>query len=129
MISRTAWEGIEETIRTLSKEDFPYAITGSYAAAQLATVAPPVAINIYDKDIRSARDTLALRPSERVGNVRLIQSFSQVEFERTLECRGMALASPSQVAADLLTLPKRSQEEYDALIHWMRQHEKEWRVA
>jgi hypothetical protein len=68
-----------------------------------------------------------LRRSERVGNVRLIEAPDRVVFERLMHVNGFSIAAPSQVAADLLTLPKRSNDEYDSLLVWMRENELSWR--
>jgi hypothetical protein len=119
--------GTEFVTGRLTEWALPYAITGSYASAQLAPVVAPPAIDVYVRDIDEARASLALLPSDRIGNVRLIQAFDRVAFERTIERRDLTLACPSQVAADLLTLPNRSRDEFNALIDWMRRHEPEWR--
>jgi hypothetical protein len=120
--------GLGALVRRLAELDAAYAVTGPYAAGQLAMVAPPVAIDVYVRDIGSAFEALKLHRSERVGNVRLVYAFDDVVFERTMERHGVILACPSQVAADLLTMPKRSQEEYRALIEWMRENERLWRT-
>lgn len=120
--------GIEIVTRRLSDWSSQYAITGSYAAAQLAPVAEPMAIDVYVRDIGEGREALSLRASDRVGNVRLVQAFDRVAFERTIERDNVILACPSQIAADLLTLPKRSSDEFTALIDWMKRNEQHWRA-
>ncbi len=106
----------------------PYAITGAFASEALAPAAAPMAVDIYVNDIEEARSALSLRRSERVGNVRLIEAFDHVVFERTMALdTNVVLASPSQIAADLLTLPTRSSDEYSALINWMKRNESTWR--
>jgi hypothetical protein len=106
----------------------PYAVTGPFASAQLAPVAVPMAIDVYVTDIEAARETLQLRRSDRIGNVRLIEAFDRVVFERTMATReNMILACPTQIAADLRTLPTRSSDEYAELIEWMKRHESAWR--
>jgi hypothetical protein len=104
-----------------------YAVTGAFASAQLAPAAMPVAADIYVTNIEAFANDLELRRSERVGNVRLIEAPDRVVFERLMHVNGFSIAAPSQVAADLLTLPKRSNDEYDSLLVWMRENELSWR--
>ncbi len=112
----------------LSNWNQPYAVTGPFASAQLVPVAVPLAIDVYVTDIEAAREALSLRRSERIGNVRLIEAFDRVVFERTMASReNVVLACPTQIAADLLTLPTRSSDEYAELIEWMKRHESAWR--
>lgn len=121
--------GIDEVLRRLRNWDTNYAITGPYAAAEIALVALPVTLDLYVDDVQSASQALKLRTSDRVGNVRLVQAFDGVVFERSMRKTGLTLAAPSQIAADLLTMPKRSTEEFDALIRWMNDHERVWRKS
>jgi hypothetical protein len=119
--------GVEIVTSRVAGWTLPYAVTGSYASAKIVPVSSPIAIDIYVKDIDEAREALALRASDRIGNIRLIRAFDRVAFERTLRREDLVLASPSQIAADLATLPKRSADEYRELISWMKQHESDWR--
>ncbi len=119
--------GIDTVTALLSEGTLPYAITGSYASAQLAPVIAPIAIDVYVRDIDEAREFMSLRVSDRIGNVRLVQAFDRVAFERTTRSGNVVLASPSQIAADLLTLPNRSSDEFAELISWMKRHESDWR--
>lgn len=119
--------GIDATLERLHRMEQPYALTGQFASARLAPIAPSVALDIYVADIESAAKTLELREGPNIGNVRLIRAFDRVAFERTLEYEGLNLAGPAQIAADLLTLPHRSRDEYSALIDWMKEHTVVWR--
>ncbi len=121
--------GIELVTRRLSGCRLPYAITGSFAAAQLAPVVAPVSIDLYVRDIDEGREALSLHASDRVGNVRLIQAFDRVALERTLDRNHVLLAAPPQIAADILTLPRRSSDEFMALIDWMKRNERIWRTG
>ena len=118
--------GIETITALLSKWALPYAITGSYASAQLAPVIAPIAIDVYVREIDEAREALSLRASDRIGNVRLVRAFDRVAFERTIKRGNVVLACPSQIAADLLTFPKRSSDEFTELIAWMKRNEPDW---
>jgi hypothetical protein len=120
--------GLGVVTNHLSNWSLPYAITGPFASAQLAPTAAPLAVDIYVTDIEEARTALSLRRSERIGNVRLIEAYDPVAFDRALTSEnGLILANPSQIAADLLTLPTRSADEYTEFVEWMRRHESIWR--
>ena len=120
--------GLSAVRSRLSNWTLPYAITGAYASAELAPAATPLTIDIYVNDIEEARAALSLRRSEHIGNVRFIEAFDRVAFERTLTTTAdLILACPTQIAADLLTLPTRSSDEYSELVEWMKQHESAWR--
>jgi hypothetical protein len=120
--------GIDVVTSHLAGWTLPYAVTGPYASAKIVPVSSPIAIDIYVKDVNEAREALALRSSDRIGNIRLIRAFDRVVFERTLRRESLVLACPSQIAADLPTLPKRSADEYHELLAWMKQHESDWRL-
>ncbi len=120
--------GLRAVQSGLSNWALPYAITGPFASAELAPAAVPLTIDMYVNDIEEAREALSLRRSEHIGNVRFIEAFDRVAFERTLTTRAdLILACPTQIAADLLTLPTRSPDEYSELVAWMKQHESAWR--
>lgn len=104
-----------------------YSITGSFAAARLAPVAAPRLLTVYVNDAGTAASKLDLRPAEAGANVLLIEPFDPVAFDRTMRRDGLVIASPSQIAADLLTSPGRGPAEAEALITWMKEHEDEWR--
>jgi hypothetical protein len=73
-------------------------------------------------------DELDLRPTDSAANVALARPFDPVVYERTLEKKGITVAAPSQVVADLLTSPGRGPNEAEAFIAWMRGNEDAWRV-
>lgn len=118
--------GIGTTIEKLGRLG-TYALTGQFASARLAPIAPSVALDIYVRDLDDARERLDLRLSGGGGNVRLILAYDDVVFERTIKRDGQILVAPSQIAADLPTLPHRSADEYEGLLDWMRRHEDDWR--
>ena len=106
-----------------------YSLTGSFAAAQIAPAALPAAVDVYVDDPAAFAKAFNLHASSGIGNVRLVAAYDNVVFDRTLHRNGLVLANPFQIAADLLTLPKRSDEEYQTLLAWMKAHEQLWRVA
>lgn len=125
--SYLAPRGLDHVSARLKNADFPYALTGSSAAASIAPAAAPGALDVYVDDVDSAARALALRDGAGLGNVRLIEAFDPVVFERTMERGGLVLAAPSQIAADLVTLPRRSADELAAMLEWMEQNAHVWR--
>ena len=125
--SYLAPRGLDHVLARLKNATFPYALTGSSAAAAIAPAAASAALDVYVEDIDIAARALALREGSGLGNVRLIEAFDPVVFERTIEREGLVLAAPSQVAADLVTLPHRSADELAAILEWMEQNAPGWR--
>ena len=120
--------GIAAVIENLKQTSVRFAISGSWAASQIAPVAPPRLLLVYiDKPAAVAGD-LDVRPTEAGANVVLATPFDPVVYERTSKKNGVAIAAVSQVAADLLTSPGRGPNEGEALIDWMREHEDAWRA-
>jgi hypothetical protein len=125
--SYLAPRGLDDSLTRLRRARFPYALTGSSAAAAIAPAASPSALDVYVEDFDSAARALALRQDSGLGNVRLIEAYDPVVFERTMDREGLVLAAPSQVAADLVTLPHRSADELTALLEWMETNAPGWR--
>lgn len=121
--------GMQKVIANLRNLAIPYAATGSFASSRLAPLVEPVSIDVYVKSVAEARNLLDLRISERerIGNVRLVEAFDRVVFEDTLERDGIILAAPTQIAADLWTMPNRSSDENAHLLAWMKLHESLWK--
>jgi hypothetical protein len=119
--------GIEMLLRKLEVSDWPYSVTGSFAAIRVAPIASPRLAVIYVEDIRIAAGQLGLRPVESGTNVFLVQPFDPVVFERTTKSNGITYAALSQVAADLLTGPGRSPAEGEELLKWMGENQDAWR--
>lgn len=121
--------GISAVLKRLSGMNVPYSLTGSFAASQIVPVALASAIDIYASDIDELASRINATIPDEMGNVRLIQAYDDVVFQRTISQNGLLLANPVQIAADLRTLPSRSEDEYSELIIWMKEHERVWRVA
>jgi hypothetical protein len=119
--------GLVAFLDKLRIADFPYAITGSLASAQIAPVASSRLATVYVEYIDQVAEVLRLRPAETAGNVVLAEPFDRVGFERTWEKDGITYAALSQVAADLLTGPGRGPVEGEALLRWMQENEDAWR--
>lgn len=106
-----------------------YAISASWAASLYALVAPPSEGFVYVRDIPLAAKALDLKMSERVTNVRLVEAYDPVVFERTTNRGGLSTVAPTQILADLLTLPVRSRDEINEFEEWMDHNEDVWRGA
>jgi hypothetical protein len=116
--------------RAADEPGFRYAMTGSIAAAEWAPYAPARAAFVYVEDLERAAEWLRIRPTEDAPNVILVEPKtrdSAVFLNSRLAHDGIMLASPSQVAADLLNGPGRSPSEAEELITWMRHNEGAWR--
>jgi hypothetical protein len=105
-----------------------YAVTGSFAAAERAPIAPPSLLVCYVDIPASVAEQTGLVRATSTGNVYLCEPLDDVVFERTCSQGGTAYAALSQVAADCLTGPDRMPAEGDALLEWMAANEKSWRL-
>jgi hypothetical protein len=119
--------GLSALTEQLRGSGFRYALTGSLPASMLAPVAAPRLATLYVESSEVA-EALDLAPAEAGANVLLVEPFDDVVFERVLQRDGLVLASPSQVAADLLTSPGRAPAEGHALLEWMRRNQEVWRA-
>jgi hypothetical protein len=124
-ITSVDWQGL---LRRWSASTIRYAVTGSWAAAQFAPVAPPRLLLVYVDRLTPAEKELDVRPAEAGANVALLTPFDDVVFERTSEKAGVTIAAVSQIAADLLTSPGRGPNEAEALMKWMSDNEDVWRA-
>jgi hypothetical protein len=119
--------GSNNFMERLRKTQVRYAVTGSFAAAKLAPVAYATAVDVYVPSPQEFARQLNLVSEPGVNNVRLIDPFDEVVFQHTIHRDDTSLCNPPQIAADLSTLPKRSDDEVDALLDWMAAHLSEWR--
>ncbi|MGE0704306.1 MAG: type IV toxin-antitoxin system AbiEi family antitoxin [Vicinamibacterales bacterium] len=123
-----AARGIPAVTERLKQLKTRYAVTGSWAAAEVAPVAPPRLLTLYVDRPRDVEQALDLRPAEAGANVALFTPFDDVVFERTSVKKGITIAVLSQIAADLLTSPGRGPNEAEALMQWMQENENAWRA-
>ena len=121
--------GLDRLWDRVRSKDGSYAVTGSFAAAQLAPVAPPrLAMVFVDGNAETAARTLDLTAVDAGANVFLIEPFDAVAFERGFERDGIQYAAASQVAADLAKSPGRGPSESEALVKWMAANGDAWRT-
>lgn len=122
-----AARGVPAAIERLKQLKVWYAVTGSWAAAEVSPVAPPRLLTLYVDRPRDFEQALDLRPAEAGANVALFTPFDDVVFERTSVKKGVTIAALSQVAVDLMTSPGRGPNEAEALLQWMQENEDAWR--
>ncbi len=120
--------GIAAVIEKLKRTSVRFAVSGSWAAAQVAPVAPPRLLLVYVDKPPAIAGELDVRPTEAGANFALATPFDPVVYERTSNKNGVTIAALSQVVSDLLTSPGRGPNEGEALIEWMRGHEHGWRA-
>lgn len=123
-----AARGIPAVTERLSQLKVRYAVTGSWAAAEVAPVAPPRLLTVYVDRPGDVEQALDLRPAEAGANVALFTPFDDVVFDRTSVKKGITIAALSQIAADLMTSPGRGPNEAEALMQWMQENEDAWRA-
>lgn len=120
--------GLSAVLNKLKGLEARYAVTGSWAATQIAPIAPARLLMVYAEKTGAILRQLDLREAEVGANVALLTPFDDVVYERTSESDGITIAALSQVAADLMTSPGRGPNEAEALMEWMRDNEEIWRV-
>lgn len=119
------------TERLRGSADICYAVTGSLAASEWAPYAPARAVYVYVDSVEAASAVWSLRPTISAPNVILVEPRKpdDVVFDRTVESRnGYRVATPTQVAVDLLNGPGRNPSEAEELLAWMSANEGEWRM-
>jgi hypothetical protein len=90
-------------------------------------VAQPSEAFVYVCDVQSTARALDLKTSETATNVRLVEAYDRVVFERTTNRGGLTLTAPSQILPDLLNTRVRSRDEIDAFEEWMEKNQDVWR--
>jgi hypothetical protein len=120
--------GIGAVVEKLKRTSKAFAVSGSWAASQVAPVAQPRLLLIYVDEPSDVAGELDLRPTDAGANVALAMPFDPVVYERTLKKGGLTIVALSQVAADLLTSPGRGPNEAEALMEWLGENEAAWRA-
>jgi len=106
-----------------------WAITGSFAASPLVSVAAPEIAVVYADDPEWIATATRLRRVRNGGNVVIALPYDQVVFERTWNEDNTIYVSPAQTAIDCLTGPGRMPAEADALLDWMRTKAPRWQAT
>lgn len=105
----------------------PPVITGSFAAARLAPVAPSSQLVLYTMNPRLLASSLRLMEVESGADTVLIRPDNKVAMSRPDDDGGLCYAAPSQVAIDCLSGSGRMPAEGEAVIEWMAANEELWR--
>lgn len=119
--------GMASLLERLKVTNTRYVVTGSLAAHQWAPYAPAHLAMLYVDNPKLLADSADLRPVDTGANTLLATGDYDVVFKRAKKFDGVTMAAPSQVAVDLLTSPGRGPAEAEYLLHWMEDHEYEWR--
>lgn len=117
---RSLWDG-------LRKVDFPYLITGSAAAYEIAPVAPARLASIYVEDPEEVARKLGLVNAPAGANVQLLEPEERTIFDRADTRNSLRYAPLPLIVADLLSGPGRSPAEAEALMEWMDINAEAWR--
>jgi len=129
--ARVTWylaaRGMAQVLERLKNLSTRYAVSGSWAAAQLAPVSPTRLILCYGDDPEALARALDVRVAEAGANVALAAPFDPVVYERTSQKDGIIITAASQIGADLLSSPGRGPIEAEALMNWMQDNENAWR--
>ncbi len=106
-----------------------WAVTGSFAAARLAPVAPPEVAVIFTDDPDRLVKVGRLLPTTRGVNVILAEPYDPITFDRTTRSGVVTYTSTVQVVLDCLTGNGRMPAEGEAVLAWMRRNEPRWRTG
>lgn len=124
---RGAQQAIEQ-IRGNASLSNSLVTTGSFAAVRLAPVAAPALLAMYCNDPDELAMSLDLLPADAGSNVAILRPYDVVVWDRTSTEDGIRYAAPSQVAVDCLTGNGRMPAEGEALLTWMIESERAWRL-
>ena len=121
-------DGPGSALVPLIKAKMDVAVTGSFAAVRLIRVAPPQLLLLYTNDIDGTAKALGLKPTAKDADVVLMSPFDPVVWDRRMKAGGLSYVAISQRAIDCLTGIGQMPEEGEALVEWMLEHEKSWRL-
>ena len=128
----TSWvasAGPEQFLVDLAADEVEeWALTGSFAAADLVSVTAPTVAVVYCEDPERIAEVTRLREVLTGGNVILSRPYNPIVFERTWRRGDPTNASLAQVVVDCLTGPGRMPSEGEALLDWMRNNAPRWQA-
>lgn len=109
------------------------ALSGSFAAEQIVSVAAPALLLLYaEKAPLALIETARLLPADTGANVVIATPYDHVVWERQFSTTAplpprVPLVGVSQLALDCLTGNGRMPQEGEALLTWMAEDENRWR--
>ena len=113
--------GSEQFLRDLSSSKLKgWAVTGSFAASRVVSVAAPEIAVVFAQDPERIAETMRLRPVRNGGNVVTALPYDRIVFDRTWKEDNIVYASLAQVVMDCITGFGRMPAEADALLDWMQ---------
>lgn len=121
-----------ETMRDLDSSGL--ILSGSFAAEQIVSVAPPALLVAYStSDTSSFADLAGLLPAASGANVIIAEPYDSVVVERRQERKvpmapRLPIVAAAQLALDCLTGTGRMPQEGEALLSWMAEDERRWRL-
>ncbi len=127
-IARQGAAALLEELRQRPPSSPSPTITGSFAAARLAPVAAPALLVLYTPVAEALATELGLLPTDAGADTVLIQPENDVVFTGCEREGGIGWAAPSQVVIDCLSGSGRMPSEGEAVLEWMREHERRWRL-
>lgn len=127
-VARQGAAALLEDLRRRPPTSPPPTVTGSFAAARLAPVAAPALLVLYTPAADALATELGLLPTDAGADTVLIQPENDVVFTGCEPEGGIAWAAPSQVAIDCLSGSGRMPSEGEAVVEWMHEDERRWRL-
>jgi hypothetical protein len=110
------------------------ALSGSFAAGQLVSAAPPALLLLYaDSEPTRLVDSAGLLPADSGANVVIATPYDRVVIERQYPITAplparVPLVAVSQIALDCMTGNGRMPQEGAALLEWMAENQDQWRL-
>lgn len=105
-----------------------WAVTGSFAASRLVSVAAPEIAVVYTDDPERIATLTRLRRVQNGGNVVIAQPYDSIVFKRTWTRDNIVFTSVAQTVVDSLTGPGRMPAEGEALLEWMQTKAPRWQA-
>ncbi|MFJ4407669.1 hypothetical protein [Streptomyces sp. NPDC088910] len=133
MIAPNGPEPLLDAVRALQKKEKKLALTGSYAARQIAPLAVGGQVMLYVQATPNSPyelgDRLGLLPAEQGADTLLLRAHDDVVFHRTrTDADGLRQVALSQLVLDCLSGPGRMPAEGEAVISYMADNEDQWRI-
>ncbi len=119
--------GVEHFFSQLEKASKRYVLSGVSGASFYAPYTAETSVLCYCDNFQEFASSMHLSRSERSSNVVLALPFDEWVYQGARKFREITVASPSQVAVDLLVGHGRDLQQAEELLRWMREHESEWR--
>jgi hypothetical protein len=124
-------DALRQNIERHQEKLGPLAVTGPYAAAEVAPITSGGQLMLYvERDAVNPirRELELLGPASGGADVMLLCPPDPVVFERRRTVDGLPHVALSQLAIDSLAGPGRMPAEGEAVLQYMADHESDWRM-